>query len=113
MGSMRGFRCEWCHAEVLATSRHAAVNGGAEWILPVRCCGQTLRPLETGQVLSAKLPRRRTAHCSRCGFEVCIIVHPVRALFCTICQAEFSVGEGDANAAMTREEQLSGRTSGR
>ncbi|MFI5342078.1 MAG: hypothetical protein ACHQ7N_19850 [Candidatus Methylomirabilales bacterium] len=113
MGSIRGFRCEHCHAEVLATSSHAAVIGGAAWTPPVLCCGQPLRPLETGQVLSAKLPRRRTVHCPRCGFEVGIIVHPVRPLVCAVCQAEFAGGEGDAGAAGTGEAQVSGRTSGR
>ncbi|MFI5342393.1 MAG: hypothetical protein ACHQ7N_21485, partial [Candidatus Methylomirabilales bacterium] len=103
MGSIRAFRCEWCHAEVLATARHAAVIGGAAWTPPVLCCGQPLRLLETGQVLSARLPRRRVARCARCGYEVCVIVHPVRALVCAVCQAEFAGGEGDAGAAGTGE----------
>lgn len=77
---------------------------------PVLCCGQPLRPLETGQVLSATLPRRRTAHCPRCGFEVGIVVYPVRPLVCAICQAEFAVGEGDAGVAGTGEAQVSGQT---
>ena len=113
MGSIRGFRCEHCHAEVLATASHAAVMGGAEWTPPVLCCSQSLRPLETGQVLSAWLPRRRLARCTRCGFEVCIIVHPVRPLVCAICQAEFAVSEVDARAVGAGEEQLSGWPSGR
>lgn len=110
MGSIRGFRCRRCQAEVLATSTRAGVVDRTEWTPPVLCCGQPLRPLETGQVLSAKLPRRRTVHCPRCGFEVCIIVHPVRPLVCAICQAEFAVSEVDASTAVTGGEQLSGQT---
>ena len=84
MGSIRGLRCDHCHTEVLATASHAAVIGGAAWTYPVLCCGQPLRPLETGQVLSTTLPRRRVARCGRCGYEVCVIVHPARVLVCAI-----------------------------
>jgi hypothetical protein len=113
MGSIRGFRCRRCQAEVLATSTRAGVVDRTEWTPPVLCCGQPLRPLETGQVLAAKLPRRRIVHCARCGFEVGIIVHPVRPLVCAVCQAEFVGIEVDAGAAGTGEAQVSGRTSGR
>jgi hypothetical protein len=113
MGSIRAFRCEWCRAEVLATARHAAVIGGAAWTPPVLCCGQPLRPLETGEVLSAWLPRRRVARCARCGYEVWVIVHPVRTLTCAVCQAEFRVGGPETGAVMTGGGILPGRTSDR
>lgn len=113
MGSIRGFRCEWCHAEVLATARHASVTGRRAWTPPVLCCGQPLRPLETGQVLSAGLPRRRMARCARCGYEVWVIVHPVGALVCAVCQADFVVGDADTGALVAGGKTLSGGTPGR
>jgi len=109
MSSIRGFRCERCQAEVLATSTRAGV-GRPDWTPLVLCCGRPLRSLEIGQVLSARLPRRRGARCARCGYEVCVIVHPVRALVCAICQAEFVMGDADAGAAVAGQEHLSGRT---
>jgi ribosomal protein S27E len=113
MGSIRGLRCDHCHTEVLATASHAAVIGGAAWTLPVLCCGQPLRPLETGQVLSANLPRRRVARCGRCGYEVCVIVHPARVLVCAICQADLVVGNADRAVATIGEAQVSGQVSSR
>jgi len=113
MGSLRAFRCEWCPAEVVATSRHAAVLGGAVWTPSVRCCGQPLRPLEIGEVLAAGVPRRRVARGIRCGVAVGLIVHPVRPLVCALCQAEVAVGKVDAGAPVARDEQVSGRASGK
>jgi hypothetical protein len=88
VGSIRGFRCRWCEAEVLIQSRQPGISGRVEWATPIICCGELLQPLETGHVLSAWLPRRRLARCDWCGVEVYIVMQPERALVCTLCRAD-------------------------
>ena len=94
MGSIRGFRCGVCWAELLATPP-AHLIGLGEWTPPILCCGQTLRALETNQALSTILPRRRAARCPRCGYAVRLIVHPAGSLVCMPCQANFVIIGGD------------------
>ena len=103
MGSVRGFRCQRCHAEILATDPERAGRPG--WTPPVLCCGEPLRPLAVDQVM-AGLPvgafrRGRLARCPRCGYRVRVVVHPAGLLACLICQKEFEIV---AHEAGTREE---------
>lgn len=84
MGSIRGFRCRHCRAELLAPAGLRPRRHGPG-VSPILCCGQPLRPLDTGQVLSAPLPRRRSARCPHCGTAVQIIVQPEGPLVCMPC----------------------------
>lgn len=89
MASMQGFRCRQCRMELLAKpdpARHLELTG---WTPPILCCGQSLQPLTPDQVLSVPLPRRRLARCPRCGYQVRVVIHPVGALVCMLCQREF------------------------
>ena len=95
MGSIRGFRCGLCRAEVLATAEPAGLIGRTEWTPPVLCCGQPLRALEPDQVLSTLLTHRRVARCPRCGYKVRLIVHPAGSLVCMLCQTDFVIIGGN------------------
>jgi hypothetical protein len=91
MGSVRGFRCQVCRAELLATAELgglASPTGGAP---PILCCGQPLRPLEPDQILVGLLTRRHVACCPRCGYKVRVIVHPAGPLVCMVCQTDFVI----------------------
>lgn len=93
MGSVVGFRCRRCRAELVtpAAPAHPADRTG---IFPaVLCCGQPVRPVETGQVLSVILPTRRLARCPACGVQVRIIVRPAGPLRCHSCGREMIVRE--------------------
>jgi hypothetical protein len=94
MGSARGFRCQVCRAELLATAElgsFASRTGGAP---PVLCCGQPLRPLEPDQILAGLLTRRHVACCPRCGYKVRVIIHPAGPLVCMVCQTDFVIVDG-------------------
>ncbi len=91
MGSIRGFRCMQCRAELLATTEPAGLIGRTAWSPPVLCCGKPLRPLEPEQVLSSMLTRHRVARCPRCGYKVRLIVHPAGSLVCMPCQTDYDV----------------------
>lgn len=111
MSSIQAFRCGRCRAEVLATARRAAPYWSIGPDHPVLCCGQPLRPLELGQVLSVPLPRRRLVRCPRCGYAVWVIVQPVGALVCAGYQAECVVAPPDTRATMMEGALGSGRVS--
>jgi hypothetical protein len=89
MGSIQGFRCGQCRAELLATLGSPTLNGRLGWTPPVLCCGQPLRLLDTGQVLSAPMLLRRIAHCPRCRYLVRLVVQPMSPLVCVVCQTDF------------------------
>jgi DNA-directed RNA polymerase subunit RPC12/RpoP len=91
MGSVRGFRCDRCHAEILATRGAGVFVGGTEWSAPVLCCGQPLKALEPDQVSSGILTARRAARCPRCGYKVHLVVHPAGPLVCMQCQVELVI----------------------
>src|SRR3974390_1315110 len=91
MGSIQGFRCGECRAELLATPVPTNLNGRSGWTPPVLCCGQPLRPLDMGHVLSAPMISRRAARCPRCGYHVRLIVQPMGSLVCMVCQTDFVV----------------------
>jgi hypothetical protein len=94
MGSVRGFCCQICRAELLATAElggFAARTGGAP---PVLCCGQPLRPLESDQILGGLLKGRHVACCPRCGYKVRVIIHPAGPLICMVCQTDFVIVGG-------------------
>jgi hypothetical protein len=91
MGRIRGFYCGRCRAEVLATSALATNTDRTGWIPPVLCCGEPLRPLETAEVVTLLVPRRRFACCPQCGIQFTVVVHPVGAFFCQVCQKELSI----------------------
>ena len=86
MGSILGFRCGQCRAELLAGPGPANHIGRPVYAPPVLCCGETLRLLDTGQVWSAPLIPRRVARCPRCGYQIRVIVHPAGPLVCVPCQ---------------------------
>jgi DNA-directed RNA polymerase subunit RPC12/RpoP len=88
MGSVRGFRCGRCRAEVLAMAAPAGSINRMGWTLPLLCCGQPLLALEPDQVLSTMLTRRRVARCSRCGYKLRLVVHPASSLVCMPCQTD-------------------------
>ena len=88
MGSIQGFRCGQCRAEVLATPVTNNLDGRLGWTPPVLCCGRPLRLLDTGEVLSATLLPRRIARCPRCGYQVRLIVQPTSPLVCMVCQTD-------------------------
>ncbi len=90
MSSIQGFRCGQCRAELLTTSEPANLHRSG-WTPPVLCCGQPLRPLDTGQVLSIPLVPRRVARCPRCSYKVCLIVQPISPLVCMVCQMDFVI----------------------
>ncbi len=90
MGSIRGFRCDQCRAELLATSP-ADLIGRTAWIPPLLCCGKSLRALEPDQVLSSTLASRRVARCPRCGYTVRLIIHPAGSLVCLPCRTAFVI----------------------
>lgn len=94
MGRIRGFRCGRCRAEVLATSGPPDSADRAAWSPPVLCCGEALRPLETSQIASILLARRRLVCCPQCGYQLHVIVHPAETLVCQICQKAFTVTSG-------------------
>ena len=91
MASIRGYRCSHCRAEVVAPASppHPAVTSPT-----LLCCGQPVRPVETGQVVAASLPRHRVARCPRCGFEVRVVVRPEGPLVCRGCGRELAIREG-------------------
>ncbi len=91
MGSIRGFRCGQCRAELLATRGPAAYTGKPEWSPPLLCCGQPLQGMDPDQVLSVIPIRRRVARCPRCEYQVRLIVHPARSLVCMSCQTDLIV----------------------
>lgn len=91
MGGIRGFYCGRCRAEVLATSGLAANSDRTRWTPPISCCGQPLRPLETGEVITHLLAHRRLACCPQCGLQLTVVVHPVEALYCQVCQKELVI----------------------
>jgi DNA-directed RNA polymerase subunit RPC12/RpoP len=95
MGSIQGYRCGQCRAELLATPVATNHDDRPGWTPPVLCCGQPLRLLDTGQVLSASLLPRRPARCPRCGYQVRLIVQPMKPLVCMVCQTDF-VAPGEA-----------------
>jgi hypothetical protein len=88
MSSIQGFRCGHCRAELLARPVTANLSGRSGWTPPVLCCGQPLRLLDTGHVLSTPRLPRRIARCPRCGYEVRLVVQPLRPLACLICQTD-------------------------
>ncbi len=90
MGSIRGFRCGVCRAEVLVASNPSALASRVEWTPPILCCGQPLRPLEPELVTLLQGTRRRVAQCPRCGYEVRLIIHPAGHLGCMLCQTDFT-----------------------
>lgn len=94
MGSIRGFRCGVCRAEVLVASNPFALPSRVEWTPPILCCGQPLRPLEPDLVTLLQGARRRVAQCPRCGYEVGLIVHPAGHLRCMLCQTDFTTFSG-------------------
>ncbi len=98
MGSVRGFRCQRCCAEVLAADPERVGRPG--WAPPVLCCGEPLRPLAPDQVLTGilvgALARGRLARCPRCGYRVRLVVHPAGPLVCLICQKEFEIAAREA-----------------
>jgi hypothetical protein len=91
MARIRGFYCGRCRAEVLATSAVAASTDRNGWIPPILCCDESLRPLETGEVVPLLLARRRVACCPQCGIQLTVVVHPVGAFFCQVCQKELRI----------------------
>ncbi len=95
MSSIQGFRCGQCRAELLATPVTTNLSGRSGWTPPVLCCGQTLRLLDTGQVLSAPMLPRRMARCPRCGYQVRLVVQPMRPLVCVVCQTDFVTLRGN------------------
>lgn len=95
MGSVRGFRCAVCRAEVLTALTPAGPAPRVEWTPPILCCGQPLRALEPELVAPPTGSQRRVARCPRCGFEVRIIVHPAGPLVCMLCQTEFAISGGN------------------
>lgn len=96
MSSLRGFRCRRCRAEVLARSPEIrSGNPDAEGCLPpVLCCGQSLRPFPTDQLVSATLRRPRHTCCALCGYSLQIVVHPDGPLVCEVCRRELAVPTG-------------------
>ena len=58
------------------------------------CCGQPVRPGETGRVFSTRLPKRRIAECPDCGIRVRVIVRLERRLSCRLCGKEPASREG-------------------
>jgi hypothetical protein len=90
MGSVRGFRCGVCRAEVLVASDPSGVPFRVEWTPPILCCGQPLRRIEPEQITLPQGNRRRVAQCPRCGYEVRLIVHPAGHLGCMLCQTDFA-----------------------
>jgi len=89
MSSIQGFRCGQCRAELLARPVATNLNIKSGWTPPVLCCGQPLRLLDTGHVLSAPSLPCRIACCPRCGYQVRLVVQPLRPLACLICQTDF------------------------
>lgn len=90
MASIRGFRCSHCRAELVAPASppHSAPSSPK-----LLCCGQPVRPVETGQVVAARLPRHRVARCPRCDFEVRVVVRPEGPLVCRGCGRELTIRE--------------------
>jgi hypothetical protein len=91
MGSVLGFRCGVCRAEVLVASDPGGLPSRVEWTPPILCCGQPLRPIEPELVTLPQGTRRRVAQCPRCGYEVRLIVHPAGHLGCMLCQTDFAI----------------------
>ena len=91
MGSLWGFRCKRCRAEVLARPEPGPFMNRTAWTPPVLCCGQTLRALEPDQVVLVVPSRRRAARCPRCGYQVRLVVHPAGSLVCMVCQTDFVI----------------------
>ncbi len=110
MGSVQGFRCGQCRAEIPATTRSGAPYWSVGPDRPVLCCGTPMRPLQLGQLPSLPLPRRRLLRCLRCGYSVWVIVQPVGALVCAGCQAECVAVSADVPAAETEAARSSART---
>ncbi len=94
MGSLCGFRCERCRAEVLARPESGPLTDRTAWTPPVLCCGQPLRTLEPDQVLLVTPSRRRALRCPRCGYQVRVVVHPAGSLVCMVCQTDLVLIEG-------------------
>jgi DNA-directed RNA polymerase subunit RPC12/RpoP len=94
MGSLWGFRCKRCRAEVLARPESGPLMDRRAWTPPVLCCGQALRALEPDQVVLVMPSRRRAARCPRCGYQVRLVVHPAGPLVCMVCQTNFVILEG-------------------
>jgi len=101
MSSVRGFRCQWCRAEVLAAAEVPGMGGQADRASPVLCCGAPLRPLSQDQILSeilvGVLARGRVARCPRCGYRIRVVVHPSGSLVCRSCQTNFTIGTGETS----------------
>lgn len=104
MGSIRGFRCAQCRAEILAPVRPGRVASEAAWTPPVLCCGSPLRLVDSGEGSLASLPQRRFGRCPRCGYEFRVVLHSAGAFVCTLCQTDFVISnpqrEGQATTAM-------------
>ncbi len=109
MDSIEAFHCGRCRAEVQATARHPAPYWSFGLDRPVLCCGQTLRPLEIGQVASVPPPRRRLVGCSRCGYTVWVVVQPVGSLSCAACRAECMIAPPDTRAAAVERALVTGQ----
>jgi hypothetical protein len=91
MGSLRGFRCERCRAELLARSEPRPLMDRRAWTPPVLCCGRPLRALDPEQILLFTPSRHRGACCPRCGFQVRVVVHPAGSLVCMVCQTDLVI----------------------
>jgi hypothetical protein len=91
MGSLRGFRCERCRAELLARPEPRPLTDRRAWTPPVLCCGKPLRALDPEQILSVTPTRRRGACCPRCGYQVRVVVHPAGSLVCMVCQTDLVI----------------------
>ncbi len=92
MSSLRGFRCQQCRAEVLASGPAACTD----WTPPILCCGAPLHPLSPDQILAeillGVLAHGRVARCPRCGYRIRVVVHPARRLVCRSCHTNLTIG---------------------
>ena len=95
MSSIQGFRCAHCRAEFLTTLEPGTFNRPGS-TPPVLCCGQPLRLLDTGQVLSVPPVPRRIACCPRCGYQMRLVIQPTEPLVCMVCQTDFVILGGHA-----------------
>ncbi len=94
MGSLWGFRCERCRAEVVARPEPGPLTDRRAWTPPILCCGQPLSAIDPDQLPLFMPSRRRGARCPRCGYQVGIVVHFSAPLVCMVCQADFVMIRG-------------------